>query len=282
MPGRSHGWRSPRRRSGAGPARRGEFDAVTTLSICDGRSGRDSAVAGRADLFITCELRKCRELSFYRTRQVRQCYKRRSQPERTAGRSTTPRAMVALWRPGQWACGLTRLKNRTTVNREELLYVGENSSTCCGRTWPCHLDQRIRPGDIEDRADPALLGAVRRRRKPARRRHQALHPAAWRRGRRKEDRDHPQGHRRPGPRRRQASGAGAGRQGPGRYPGRLRLDAGGARRCRHRHGGEENDGRDERSNIDHHREVTLYRPDVADDSAGQLRLRQMGFREGWG
>ena len=100
MPGRSHGWRSPRRHSGAGPAQRAEFDAVTTLSICDGRSGRDPAVAGRADLSITCELRRCRELSFYRTRQVRQCYKRRSQPERRADRSTTPRARLPCGVPG--------------------------------------------------------------------------------------------------------------------------------------------------------------------------------------
>ena len=55
--------------------------------------------------------------------------------------------------------------------------------------------------------------------------------AARRRGRRQEDRDHPQGHRRPGPGRRQAPGAGAGRARRRRHPRRLRADARGAGRA---------------------------------------------------
>ena len=123
-------------------------------------------------------------------------------------------------------------------------------------------------------------GPVRRCREPARRRHQALHAAAWRRGRRQEDRDHPQGHRRPGAGRRQAPGAGTGGARRRRHPRRLRADAGGAGRGRRRRRGEEAHGGDERRHLDRHREVALHRAHLADHPAGQLRLRQVGLREG--
>ncbi len=43
---------------------------------------------------------------------------------------------------------------------------------------------------------------------------------------------------------------------------------------------QEADGRDERRDLDHHRTVALHRAHLADHSAGQQRVRQMGVREG--
>ena len=133
-----------------------------------------------------------------------------------------------------------------------------------------------RAADHQDRRDPALFRAVRRSRRPGRQRHQALHAAARRHGRRQEDRDHPQGHRRHRARRRQAARAGAGRARQGRPARRLLAHAqcaGGRRRLG---AGQEVHGGDECGRVDHHDQVALHGAHLVHAAAAQRAARQSG------
>ena len=141
----------------------------------------------------------------------------------------------------------------------------------CWPPPPAAAQQTIKIGLIMPYSGP-----VRRHRRPDRQRHQALHEAARRHGRRQEDRIHPQGFRRHRAGRRQAPRAGTGGARQGRHPGGLRPHAERARGRRHLGRGEEVHGDHERRDLDHHHQVALHGAHLGDPAAAQRDARHLG------
>ena len=115
-----------------------------------------------------------------------------------------------------------------------------------------------RPGDRQDRPDPADDRRPGLDRQADRQRGQALHAAERRHRRRQEDRSHPEGRRR-GSRQHQAPRAGTDRQRQGQFHRRLRRDAGSPCRSAAGDAGQGSGNRDGGGHLDHHRAFALYR-----------------------
>ena len=128
------------------------------------------------------------------------------------------------------------------------------------------------------RHDPADDRPAGLDRQAGTRRRRALHSAAWRHGRRQEDRARGQGRHRRG-RRDQAPGGGADRQRSRQGADGFRADAARAGHRAGGYGGEGSRDRQRRRDRDDHREIALYRPHLVHASAGVGADGRVGGQE---